>query len=133
MNSRRDERVETLRAATARKQEDAEAKVRRALMSMRARGTVIDFKTVATEAGVSSSYLYKHQTLRAEIASLRTPPPPRVEQPAAAARSKEASNAVKLAVAISALSELRREVAVLREENARLQGDLAALRASRRG
>lgn len=97
-------------------------------MAMKARGAVIDFSTVAVEAGVSASFLYRHPALRADIAGLRKQPPPRIEPGTASARSKEASNAVKLAVATEALRQLRAENELLRTENSRLQGELQALR-----
>lgn len=129
----REQRVAVLRAAATAKREGAEARARRALMVMTAKGASIDFASVAMEAGVSTSFLYKHESLRTEIAGRRTPPPSRVEVTSPTSSSREASNAVKLAVATSALQALRREIKVLREENARLQGDLRSLRAKQVG
>lgn len=125
-------RTENLRAASARRSRETEAKVRRALMSMTAKGVAIDFASVAAHAGVSSAYLYKHQALRAEIAAIRTQPPARIEPRAAAARSREASAQVKLTVAVAALRELRLENDALRAENARLLGELSAAQALRK-
>lgn len=132
MTSSRAARIETLRAASARKRQETEAKVRRALMTMTARGVAVDFGSVAEHAGVSTAYLYKHHSLRVEIAGLRKPPPARVEARAAAVKSRDASSQVKLSVAVSALRELRKENDALRSENARLLGELAAARAMSR-
>ena len=131
-NSTREQRTQTLLATSTLKSEIAEAKARRAIIAMTARGAAIDFPAVATEAGVSPSFLYKNPRLRAEIVSKRNPPPPRIETRSSIARSKDASNAVKLAVASNALRELRDENAALRAENARLQGEVQTLRRSLR-
>jgi hypothetical protein len=101
-------------------------------MAMKVRNVRIDFPSVASEAHVSTDFLYGHAELRAEIVSLRKTPPPRIEAKTSVTKSRDASNAVKLAVATQALQELRQENQALREENARLHGDLMSLRRSPR-
>ncbi|WP_144796580.1 DUF6262 family protein [Microbacterium paludicola] len=132
MSEGRQARVENLKESSTRKSEEAQAKAWRAIMALVARGATVDFPAVVIEAGVSPSFLYKNPRLRAEIVSRRTPPPPRIESRSTVARSKEASNAVKLAVASSALRQLRDENTSLRAENARLQGEIQTLRRSLR-
>lgn len=132
MSVLKEARTRTLNEASTRKSEDAQAKARRGIMALVARGAAIDFPAVASESGVSPSFLYKNPEIRAEIVSRRTPPPPRIESRSRIARSKEASNAVKLAVASSALRELRDENMALRSENSRLQGEIQALRRTMR-
>lgn len=116
---------EPLRAAAQAKQADALARARRAIVALESRGRTINFNTVAEEAGVSKGYLYKQPDLRRAIAERRTAPPGPAAASARSSERSEASAVHKLAIATDALKRLRAEVQALREENARLRGDLA--------
>lgn len=128
MSANRQQRTEQLRSASARKSEEAQAKARRAIVSLENTGRPVNFNTVAAAAGVSKNFLYENSEIRRRIVDLRRAPVRRTESSPAAARSHEASTAVKLSVAVAALQGLRKENQQLRDENARLQGELLAER-----
>lgn len=125
----RPEAAERLREAAANKSAEARARVMRALVAMESRGQTINFNTVAAEAKVSKGYLYKQPDLRQRIAQARTAPPAPVRARTSAGR--EAAAEQKLRLASEAIQRLKAEVSELREENARLRGDLVALRRKR--
>jgi hypothetical protein len=95
-------------------------------MALESRRAPVNFNTVAAEAGVSKDFLYRHEELRTTIMKRRqgntgpTTPP--------GERTTESSAAVKLAVATKALAALRVENKALREENARLLGEVLTQR-----
>lgn len=122
--------AQRLREAASRKSSEARARVMRALVAMQARGQTINFNTVAAEANVSKGYLYKQDDLRQRIAAAR-PTPPQVLPPRAAQSERETTAEQKLRLASEAIQRLKAEVADLRNENARLRGDLVALRRRR--
>jgi hypothetical protein len=108
------DRAAGLRAAAARKHEQASARAAKAIRELDRRGAEVTFQAVAGHAGVSRQWLYQQPTLRAEIERLRdqhVPPPTRVPS---AQRASEAS--------------LRQHVHTLREENRRLREENAALK-----
>lgn len=121
------DRAERLREAASRKSADARARVMRALVAMQARGQTINFNTVAVEAKVSKGYLYKQNDLRQRIAAAR-PTPASVVSARAAQSEREATAEQKLRLASDAIQRLKAENAELRKENARLRGDIVALR-----
>jgi hypothetical protein len=125
VSSNREVRISQLKAAASRKREDAIARANRALVSLESRGRPINFTSVSLEAAVSKDFLYKNQALRRIIVLKRGPGRPALS----AIRSSGANaSAVKLTVATEALRQLRRENQALAAENARLRGDLQALR-----
>lgn len=123
--------AERLREAASRKSSETRARVMRALVAMQARGQTINFNTVAAEAKVSKGYLYKQRDLRQRIAAAR-PTPNQVVPPRTERSGREATAEQKLRLASEAIQRLKAEVADLREENARLRGDLVALRRRRK-
>lgn len=125
MMSTRDARIAQLRTAAQRKHEEALARANRAIVALENRGRAINFTTVANEAGVSRDFLYKNAALRRAIALKRGVVRAVVSQPM---QASSGSAAVKLHVATDALRRLREENTKLRTENARLHGDLRALR-----
>src|SRR5258705_11501962 len=73
-------RADTSRHVIAAAQRRAERTRLRAVTTLRrmdSTGAQIDFETVAREAGVSRSWLYTQQDLRAQIERLRSRHPPR--------------------------------------------------------
>ncbi|OHU92456.1 DUF6262 family protein [Mycobacterium talmoniae] len=127
-----DDRTEHLRAAAARKSEDAQSRARRALVALENRGIPINFNTVALEAKVSKGFLYANDDLRRQITERRRQPAPRIEPSPHASHSDETSATVKLAVAAQIHRQLRAENEQLRNENAALRGDLLALQREKR-
>lgn len=127
-----DDRTERLRAAAARKSEDAQSRARRALVALENRGLPINFNSVALEAKVSKGFLYANNDLRRQITERRRQPAPRIDPSPNASRSGETSAAVRLAVAAQIHRQLRAENEQLRAENSALRGDLLALQRERR-
>ncbi len=108
------DRVSPLVAAAARKHDGAMLRASGALRALDRAGAVINFQAVARAAGVSRQWLYQQPDLRREIEQLRDPggKPPGIP---AAQRATEAS--------------LRQRVRSLLDENQRLRGESAELRA----
>lgn len=103
-----------LAAAAARKHESAVMRASVAVRELDRVGAVINFQAVANAAGVSRQWLYQQPDLRREIEQLRDPGGKRPGIPAAQ-RATEAS--------------LRQRVGSLLDENQRLRGETAELRA----
>ncbi len=128
--STREARVERLKQAARDKSEAAQSRAQRAIISLENRGQPVNFNTVASEAGVSKDFLYRNQRLRKQVSERRVAPSRHVT-PTSGDNGATTSAAVKLAVATKALRQFRIENARLRQENARLLGDLIALRRQR--
>ena len=62
---------EHLRQAAARRRLEAEARTTRALAAMSRGGEAVTFVAVARKASVSTDFLYRHPTLRAQVVDLR--------------------------------------------------------------
>lgn len=60
-------KIEALRVATERKSQEALDKTNTAITTLLKEGKRIKFPTVAKEAGVSVTYLYKYQEIRSEF------------------------------------------------------------------
>lgn len=114
---------EHLREAAARRRLKAEAQAIRALGAMSRSGETVTFVAVARKAAVSTDFLYRHPTLRAQVLELRraTSGRPSPNPPALAAGAPDTSSAVRSLAA--QLKELR---ARHRDEVAHLQKALAA-------
>lgn len=105
--------------AARRRSDTAQRKAAAALRRMDANGIAVSFEAVATEAGVSRSWLYTQPELRAEIERLRQRHSPR-RDPTIPRRqhASEASLLRRLEVASDRLRDLQ-------AENARLRAALA--------
>ena len=64
-------RIENLKKTQSARKEDARERVNKAIERLQKRGGKINFHTVAREASVSVSYLYKYPELKQQIAELR--------------------------------------------------------------
>lgn len=123
----RDDRVERLTAAAAKRSADAESRARRGLIKLQNSGQPISFTSVARAAAVSTSFLYQHDELRDTIMKWRggrhqlTRPMRESASPA--------SLRAKLSVAIARNRVLSTEVAALRAENQSLRSALLEKRA----
>jgi len=110
---------EQLITAARRRHELTRSKALQALHELVAAGEPVTFQTVAGRAGVSRSWLYAHDDVKAEIQGHRTriaPPSPPVPT---RQRASEESLARRLALAV----ERNRQLA---EENQRLRRQLEA-------
>lgn len=67
----REERIARLYAASEQKRQDTLTATQKAICRLQKEGKVITFKSVAREAGVSTSYLYKYSELKEKISKLR--------------------------------------------------------------
>ena len=122
-------RGEVLRQAAQAKHTAATKRADAALRTLIKTGAQINFRTVATVAGVSVDFLYRHPELRARIEHLRSRqqqasphavvPPPQHDQ----------DNDRGVLVALTArLREARGEIAELKAQLATAHGELLALR-----
>jgi len=104
-----------LRAAAARKRENASARARTALRKLDDNGGTITFQSVARAAGVSRQWLYQQPDLRGEIERLRDAEHGSSVPVPSAQRATEAS--------------LRQRIATLTDENQRLRHESTSLKA----
>ena len=122
------ERSQLLRAAAARKHDDAVQRAERAIRQLVKEGRPVTFKAVAEHAPCSTAFLYGHAELKRRITHLReqrraTVPVPRVDPDA------PTSVVRTLTVQIAALKRRHRdEVTQLRQDLAAAHGEILALR-----
>ena len=109
--TRHERNVEGLRAASARKHEEAERKVDNAIRGLLRTGEPITFRRVATVARVSSGWLYAQPDVKERITRLRGQPALKSGSP-----PERASDASKDAI----LRALRQRVGMLDDERRRL-------------
>jgi hypothetical protein len=113
-------------AAARRRAEQTRLRAITALRRMDSTGAPIDFDTVAREAGVSRSWLYTQQDLRARIERLRSRHPQR--SPAVVPDRQRASDASLLRRLQNATDRIHR----LEEENREIREALAQALGQRR-
>jgi hypothetical protein len=68
----KESRIETLRTTQKQRQEDARNRVYKAIERLQKLNAKINFHTIAREAQVSVSYLYKYPEIKQQIAELRS-------------------------------------------------------------
>lgn len=78
---RTERKIEALREATERKSQEALDKTNAALTRLLKEGKRITFATVALEAGVSVTYLYKYEEIKERIYHLRKQQEASIEKP----------------------------------------------------
>lgn len=124
----RHRRVERLRESAAARSANAIARAQRAITVLTSRGSAVTFASVAAEAGVSESFLYKHVELADRIRAGRRPAGrPTVRSPKEAASA--ASLRVQLDVLVERLKEANKKIEKLAAENETLRGEVSDLRA----
>jgi Family of unknown function (DUF6262) len=117
-----------LRAAAARRSQDAAERARRALVEMTKARTTISFTAVARHAGISTDFLYHHPELRTKIEALRQAAP-RATPPAVPAPEATGSAVTALAERLRRLqAERHAEVTELKAALAAAHGENLALR-----
>jgi hypothetical protein len=129
MSDTSSDRSEVLRAAAARKHQDAVQRAERAIRQLVKEGHPVTFKAVAEHAPCSTAFLYGHAELKRRITQLReqhqraTLPVPRVDPDAPSSVIRT------LTVQIAALKRRHRnEVTQLRKDLAAAHGEILALR-----
>jgi hypothetical protein len=126
----RQARTRQLHDAAAARAADSLARARRAIIALNARSAPVTFTTVAAEAKVSLSYLYKHPDLASEIRQHRSAGQPRPRQDRNPRCSPASADSLRtqLTVAAERLRTLDTEVRDLRAENEILRGEVLDLR-----
>jgi hypothetical protein len=116
-------------AAARQRREYTRAKAVQALRALDTEGQTVTFQAVASQAGVSRSWLYAQPDLRAEIERLRGIQQRAPESPVPAAqRASDASLTRRLEVANERVRCLVKENRDLREQLARVLGEVRELR-----
>lgn len=112
-------------AAARRRAEQTRERAVAALRRMDATGQRITFDAVAREAGVSRSWLYAQDDLRAEIEQLRqrNPPAPSRAIPPQRQRASDASLLRRLEAATDRIRQLEADNRQLRDALARALGE----------
>lgn len=119
-------------AAARHRHEYTRAKAVQALREIDAAGTAVTFDAVARAAGVSRSWLYSQQDLRAEIEQLRATRRRSPDQSLPARqRASDESLFRRLEAATERAHQLAQENRELRRQLARALGDLRATRAAK--
>lgn len=106
---------------------EAEARARRAITRLRNTGQPITFTGIANAAGVSTSFLYQHRELRAEIGNYRRDTRSRPQRQASSPATNDSLRA-KLAAAITRNRELAEHITQLTTENQTLRSRLLEYR-----
>jgi hypothetical protein len=118
-------RAEALRQAAQAKRTAATKRAEATLRKLIKTGEEINFRTVATAAGVSVDFLYRHPELRARIEHLRS----RQQQAPPLAKPDPGQDNRGVVVALTArLRDARSEVAELKAQLAAAHGELLTLR-----
>jgi hypothetical protein len=107
-----------LTAAAAERHREALRRATTAVEQLTAAGEAVTFSAVVATAGVSRSWLYSQDDLRATITGLR----PSTGRPAAAAAAKHRASVASLRQRLDAT---RTEVVQLRAENGQLRDQVA--------
>jgi len=120
-----------LAAAAKRRHEQTLARAREALQELESSGGAVTVATLAAKAGVSRAWVYTETELRQQIDALRGP---RLNTPQAAGtveRSSDASLRHRLALAHQRIGELTDDNHQLRDQIARLHGQLRTAKLGR--
>jgi uncharacterized protein DUF6262 len=120
-------RAEALRQAAQAKHQAATKRAEAALRKLIKSGEEINFRAVATAAGVSVDFLYRHPQLRQRIEHLRAHQKS-VPAPAAATPEPGPDDRGVVVALTARLREARSEVAELKAQLAAAHGELLALR-----
>lgn len=103
-------KIEALREATDRKRQEALEKTNAAITRLLKEGKSINFPTVAKEAGVSITYLYKYDDIKERINHLRKQQEQTIKKPIAPQSASDKSKQVML-------NQLRERVRQLEVDN----------------
>jgi SepF-like predicted cell division protein (DUF552 family) len=122
-------RIAALKAAASAKQKRASESLDAAISKMVKKKAVISFASVAKEAGISVSYLYKYPEVKARITELRN------KQSLVAKTTKptasDASRAVIVGQLKGRIKDLEAEIVELRKANQAMAGKLYQLQGAK--
>ena len=120
-NSIKEERIARLNQIQEERKQQALDKVNQALERMKKAGAKINFQTVAKEANVSVSYLYKYPEIKTRIAEIRNQqsviPRPRMAEPSSNKSHQKIVNRLK-----SRIKQLEAELTETKKLNQGLAG-----------
>ncbi len=122
-----DARIDTLRQAARTKSEAATARAEAALRKLIRAKAPISFRAVATTAGVSTDFLYRHPELRSRIDGLRAHKARALPRPAKTSDGDTSESSV-VRTLTARLAETRQELANTKAELAAAHGELLLLR-----
>lgn len=121
--STKETRIERLNQVQEERKQKALKSVNTALEKMVKQGAKINFQTVAREANVSVSYLYKYPEIKTRIAEIRNQqsvmPRPRMSEPTSNKSHQKIVNRLK-----NRIKQLEREVTELKKLNQGLAGQV---------
>ena len=120
-------RAEVLRETADAKRDAATKRAEVALRKLIKHGAQINFRAVATAAGVSVDFLYRHQELRARIEHLRSRQQRSLSPSKATPEPDQDDRGVVVALT-ARLREARGEVTQLKAQLAAAHGELLSLR-----
>lgn len=125
-------KIEALREATDRKRQEALDKTNAAIARLLKDGKRINFPTVAQEAGVSITYLYKYDELKDRINHLRKQQEASVKKPVTPQLASDKSKQVMLNQLRERVKQLEVDNQELRNKNEAVYGQLYKLQSNQR-
>ncbi|MBD2681822.1 MULTISPECIES: DUF6262 family protein [Nostoc] len=123
-------KIEALKDAAERKRQDAWRRTDEAINRLIKQGKRINFPSVALEAGVSVTYLYKYNELREKIEHLRNQQERIVAQPTKLQPATDNSKAVIIYNLKQEVNKLRAENRGLRDQVEMVYGRMHSMRAA---
>lgn len=124
---RTERKIEALKEATDRKRQEALDKTNAAIAKLLKEGKRINFPTVAKEAGVSVTYLYKYDDLKERINHLRKQQEETIKKPIAPQSASDKSKQVIINQLRERIKQLEADNRELRDKNEAVYGRLYQL------
>lgn len=125
-----EKKIEALKDAAERKRQDAWCRTDEAINRLIKQGQRINFPSVALEAGVSVTYLYKYNELRERIERLRNQQERTVDKPTLPQSATDNSKAVIIYNLKQEINKLRSENRGLRDQVEMVYGRMHSMRAA---
>ncbi len=124
-----EKKIEALKDAAERKRQDALLRTDQAINRLIKQGKRINFPSVALEAGVSVTYLYKYNELRERIERLRNQQEPTVDKSSLTQPATDNSKAVIIENLKQQVNKLKAENRGLRDQIEMVYGRMHIMRA----
>ncbi|BAZ68848.1 hypothetical protein NIES4106_36150 [Fischerella sp. NIES-4106] len=125
-----DKKIEALKDAAERKRQDALLRTDQAINRLIKQGKRINFPSVALEAGVSVTYLYKYHELRERIEKLRNQSEQTADKPSLSKSATDNSKAVIIQNLKQEINKLRAENRGLRDQIEMVYGRMHSMKAA---